>query len=414
MDRLLSERRALYAAITVLSLGNGAVFALLAELRDRHDLPTGGLGVISASAFVGLLVTQLALAGHADRGHGAIMLTGGAVVSAAAMVWMAAGTELWQFVGARTLLGVGTGLFLPAARRAVIVESPTGQAERLGMLYGAYLFGFVFGPPVAALLAAAGDVRLPFFVLGLVILVVIPLVQRVDVPAADGPFGKRWVVGSLIRDRRVLAAVLVVVSFRYSIGVFEPVWAVFLDDRGASTLVIGFSLTIFAFPMIFAAPMGGRFADRHGARWASVVTALATVPFMASYGLTDTIAVLVLLALLHGLFEAVESPGSQAAVAEAAPLQHAAAAQGLAEAAGSGAAAVGSLTAAPLYDGLDGGVWFIAALVMFAVLALSSRLDPPRRRIGRSRAQDPQKPLLADAGDVGALLVEDVAEGEST
>ena len=30
----------------------------------------------------------------------------------------------------------------------------------------------------------------------------------------------------------MIAALLVIVSFRYSVGVFEPLWAVFLDESG--------------------------------------------------------------------------------------------------------------------------------------------------------------------------------------
>ncbi|MEO1063211.1 MAG: MFS transporter [Actinomycetota bacterium] len=378
-DRSAPTLYLLYGASAVMSLGNGAVFSLLAELRDRHDLPTGGLGIIAAAAFLTILVVQLTIARQADRGWGTAMMIGGAVLSGLAMLWTAAATELWQLVAARALLGAGTGLFLPAARRAVIVQATTGRAERLGLLYGAYLFGFVFGPPVAAALAAIGDVRLPFAVIGAVILALSAVVWRIPVPGEPAPDGERRVVRMLLRDRRVIAAVLVVVSFRYSIGVFEPVWAVYFSDRGASTLVIGLSLTIFALPMIVVAPWGGRFSDRNGARWASLVAGLITVPLMASYSLTSVIPVLILLAAVHGLFEAVESPGSQAAVAEAASDEHAASAQGLAEAAGSGAAAIGALTAAPLYDVTGGGVWIVGALVMGLLLGTSWLLDRPVR-----------------------------------
>ena len=84
----------LYGASAVMSLGNGAVFSLLAELRDRHDLPTGGLGIIAAAAFVTILVVQLTIARQADRGWGTAMLIGGAVLSGVAMLWTAAATEL--------------------------------------------------------------------------------------------------------------------------------------------------------------------------------------------------------------------------------------------------------------------------------------------------------------------------------
>ena len=71
---------------------------------------------------------------------------------------------------------------------------------------------------------------------------------------------------------------------------------------------------------------------------------------MASYGYVGALPLVMLMAIPHGIGEAIQSPGTQAAVADAAPQRDAAAAQGLAEAAGSAAAAIGAFTAAPLFD----------------------------------------------------------------
>ncbi|MEM9610106.1 MAG: MFS transporter [Actinomycetota bacterium] len=377
-----SEQWSLYVGAAMTSIGVSAVFALLAELRDRYDLPTWSLGMISASAFIAALIVQLGLARYADRGHGTRMLVGGVILAAVGLGWMAVGTELWQFVGARCLLGFGSGIFLPAARRAVIVSGGRQRAERLGTLYGVYLFGFVIGPPIAGLLASVGDVRLPFLVLAVPVLAVAPIVARVPVPAQaiSAEVRSRPVVRSLVRSRPVIAAVLVVVSFRFSIGVFEPLWAVYLSDAGASTLQIALSLSVFALPMIVIAPLGGRFADRNGPRWASLVSAVATVPFMAAYGFTSSALLLSFLALLHGLLEAIESPGSQAALADAAPEDDAGAAQGVGEAAGSAAAALAALATTPLYDSTGGTTtWITAAGVMALLLGASWWLDAPRR-----------------------------------
>jgi MFS family permease len=84
------------------------------------------------------------------------------------------------------------------------------------------------------------------------------------------------------------------------------------------------------------------------------------------------------MALPHGIMEAIQSPGTQAAVADAAPHEDAAAAQGLGEAAGSAAAAIGALTAAPLFSWLGSGpTWLIAGLTMLTLLTISALLEPP-------------------------------------
>jgi hypothetical protein len=87
------------------------------------------------------------------------------------------------------------------------------------------------------------------------------------------------------------------------------------------------------------------------------------------------------MAIPHGIGEAIQSPGTQAAVADAARVEDAAAAQGLAEAAGSAAAAIGAFTAAPLFASLGPGpAWLIAGLAMSGLICTSALLDPPRRR----------------------------------
>jgi MFS family permease len=189
------------------------------------------------------------------------------------------------------------------------------------------------------------------------------------------------VLRRLARRRTVIAALLVVVSFRYSIGVFEPLWATHLDGLGASTLVVTSTLTMFALPMVMVAKRAGRLSDRIGPRLASLVSAAATVPIMVAYGYVTALPVVFVMILPHGLLEAIPSPGTQAAIAEAAPSEDSAAAQGLGEAAGSAAAAIGAFTAAPLYASFGpGAAWGIAGAAMAALLLVSAWIDPPRRR----------------------------------
>jgi MFS family permease len=375
--------RGLYVVAAVTMAGVASVFALLAALEDRYDLPTAGLGWIAGSAFVAALATQLTLARYADRGHAALLLRAGVVAAAAGLLWFAFATELWQFVLARSLLGAGVGMILPPARRAIVLTSGENQGERLGVFYAAYLSGFVFGPPIGGALTAIADVRVPFFVFGVATALSLLSIAHIEMPEAraddrEGVAPSKRVLRRLLALRRVWAAMLVIVSFRFSIGVFEPLWAIYLDQLGASTIVITLSLTGFALPMLIIAKRAGRLSDRYGPRVTSVAAAAVSVPIMASYGYVSAIPVIMLMALPHGICEAVQSPGTQAAIADAAPHEDAAAAQGLGEAAGSAAAAIGALTAAPLFAWLGSGpTWLIAGVVMGSLLLTSALLDRP-------------------------------------
>ena len=121
----------------------------------------------------------------------------------------------------------------------------------------------------------------------------------------------------------------------------------FLDELGASTLMITLSLTGFALPMLLVARHAGRLSDRYGLRYASVLSAFGTIPLMGAYGFVNSVAAVTIMVIPHGLLEAIQSPGTQAALSDASPAEDAAAAQGLGEAAGSAAAAMGAFTAAP-------------------------------------------------------------------
>jgi MFS family permease len=133
--------------------------------------------------------------------------------------------------------------------------------------------------------------------------------------------------------------------------------------------------------MLVIARWAGRLSDTYGPRLTSVLSAAATVPLMATYGYVGALPLVMVMAIPHGIGEAIQSPGTQAAVAEAAPQRDAAAAQGLAEAAGSAAAAIGAFTAAPLFAELGAGpAWLIAGATMTVLLTVSTLLDRPRRR----------------------------------
>jgi MFS family permease len=378
--------KGLYVVAGVTMAGVSAVFVLLAELEDRYGLTKSGLGLIAGSAFAAALVTQLGFSRYADRGYGLVVLHTGVLMAAGGLLWFAAATELWQFVAARAVLGASVGLIVPAARRAIVLASHGDLGERLGVFYASYLAGFVFGPPIAGVLTVIADVRLPFVVFGVAVATSALALRGVvvDTPGSRGApvsHADRRVLRRLIVSRRLIAALLVVVSFRYSIGVFEPLWASFLDELGANTMVITISLTVFALPMLIIARWAGRLSDTYGPRLTSVVAAAATVPLMASYGYVASLPLVMLMAIPHGIGEAIQSPGSQAAVADAAPQRDAAAAQGLAEAAGSAAAAIGAFTAAPAFDVLGAGpAWLIAGIAMAVLLTVSALLDRPRRR----------------------------------
>ena len=257
----------------------------------------------------------------------------------------------------------------------------------------------MFGPPIAGFLTVIADVRLPFLVFGVAVAASSVSLRHVviDEPGRRGQpvaVADRRVLRRLVVDRRVIAAILVVVSFRYSIGVFEPLWATYLDSLGASTMVVTISLTVFALPMLIIARPAGRLSDRYGGRAVSVLAAAATVPLMAAYGFVGLVPIVMLMAIPHGVMEAIQSPAPSPPSPTRRPSTTPPSAQGLAEAAGSAAAAIGAFTAAPLFDALGAGpAWLIAGIVMAVLLTTSAVLDRPRFATNRIRGEAVPSPI---------------------
>ncbi len=360
----------LFVVAGALSVGNGAVFALLAELQDRFGFATWGLGLIAGAAFAAGFCAHVGLARYADRGGARRLLTGGLVLAALGSLGMGLGSHLVAFVAARALTGIGFGMFVPAARRVVISADPLRAGQMLGRLASCSVGGFVLGPPLAAAVSAVAGPRAPFLVVAGVALACLPPVLRTEVVEVARP-AERRVVRQLVAIPEFQAALLVGAAFYLSIGVFEAVWARLLTDLGAGTMAIGLTLLGFGVVMALFAPIGGRIADRLGGFRVASTAMVLTVPVMALYGhLTSLLGLSVLIAV-HAFSDGTVTPGTQLAVTRAAPEQHAASAQGLLEAVGFLMAAIAAVGAAPIYQAV-GAAWLFggSSLLMLVFVAL--------------------------------------------
>jgi MFS family permease len=387
------ERRvdpALLAGQLVLNLGLAAVFSLLAELQNESGFADWGLGLITGSAFLTSLVTQLSLSRYADRGHARRLLIVGLVVGALSMIWFAFATTLWQLVVARALYGAAAGLFAPASRRIAVSARPERTGEILGLLGAAAIAGFLVGPPVAAGLFEAFGVEAAFALPGVAMLVCLPFVARLPEPAPHpGATAAPGAIRRLLRQRGVVAAVLAGGSFFLAFGIYDSLWARFMDDQGASTVFIGLSFTAYAVPALCLGAWGGRISDRFGAWPATLLAVAGTIPFIFAFGFIGNIWILAGLGIIQSAVDVIGTPGSQAALAERTPPEDLATGQGLGGAFGTLCAAIAGFASGPLY-GAGGqalafpvGAGFMAAVALTAWLI--GRSAPPvatRRAVG--------------------------------
>jgi predicted MFS family arabinose efflux permease len=357
-------------ASMALGAGIGLIFPRLAEFQDRYGFSTAGLGLISGASFLAALVSGLLLAGLADRGHTRLLLVGGLVLSAAGLLWFAVGTELWQFVGARLLEGLGAGVFFPAARKVVTSGDPLHAGRRLGTLTSAELGGFLLGPVIGAGLTQLIGLDAPFVAIGAVMVGLAAWLAVVGLPPLVIDDRPRSPLAGVLMLRRpaVSGAALLSVALFLPVGAYDALWSRYLTDRGASTLFIGVGLSLYAVPVILLAPWGGKVADRLGPVRAAAWALLVIVPTTSAYGILTVPVVITGVALVEGVAQAVANPSVQTAMLRACRTEEVAAGQGLANAVNQVGAAATALLAPVVYEVAGPATVFVGIGIVMAAL----------------------------------------------
>jgi MFS family permease len=378
--RLRIDRDALTFAILLAVLfcnmvGMGAVFALLPDLQEAHDLPTSGLGLIGGASVLVAVAAQLTLARYADRGHTVRMLRAGIGAMIAGFVWMSVATELWQFVGARALTGLGGGLFVPACRRVIVARDPARAGELLGRATAVEIAGFVLGPPLAVMLMKAVGLSTPFVFAAVLLVIVSLFVGAVPEPPVVSTVARGGVRG-LLSTPAVRAALLVGATVNLSVGAFEPIMAKQLRDLGTGDTGVAVTLSLFALPYVFLTSFGGRLADRHGPQRVAILALIASVPAVAGLGFAGSAVAIAIIGLVRSTIDTVSTPAGITAMAAASPPDRTATGQGLYGAVSYGMTGLAAIVAAPVYEAHGARtLWLSVAVAMVVLIAWSLRLS---------------------------------------
>ncbi|MGE4651542.1 MAG: MFS transporter [Myxococcota bacterium] len=377
----------LYVIAAVLDAGFGSIFAVLAEIKNQFGLETFWIGVIGGAGFVSSFAAQISLARYADRGHARLLIRLGLAVAVLSMLVLGFADSLSDFVFGRFLFGLSEGMVLPAARRIAIAANPARAGESLGRLMSFQVSGFLVGPLVGSVLfnlwGGVEGVRATFFFTLFAVLACAPLVARMRVEeASEDAARQRGVIRELLRERSMWGMLVAAAGYYGAFGIYEAIWAVFLDDLGASQVFIGVTLTIFAVPMMVLAPAAGRLAERHGPMRVALLAILVTIPSVALYGAFENLWLLTSLMVVQAVGDAVVMPASQLAISKYSG-DHQAAGQGLLSAVGLAVAAIVAIASGAVYENSGAGVLFGGwALVMgFTVLAAA--------RLGREDMRAP-------------------------
>ena len=312
------------------AMGYGTMFTVVDDFRDRFGIPESRLGLILGVGFVAGFLSQIFLAPLADKGHAKTMILGGIAVQLVGNLMMGFGQSFWILFVARFIMGVGGGMITPAARRVIIVSDPRNMGTNLGLFVSVDVGGFALGPVVSALTVDALGLPVPFVSVAVLMAIVGAGLVRANITEAAGSeVPSQRLAFDLLKIAPYTGAVVIGLSLFLMIGTFDTLWSVMMADIDAETWIANLGITLFALPMLFLGPIGGRLTQRIGPFTAAICGLTTASVFMSLYGLLDSPHLMLAVGVSHGIVDGLTITAGSAAVAMTVPHERLAAAQGL-------------------------------------------------------------------------------------
>lgn len=410
----------LLIAEAAIGLGFGALLPILPIYFTQHGVDLATLGIVVAAWPAARLVAEPLFGWVADRASRKRMMVISLALSSIVAVLPLMFLGPVAFIVLRALAGICAAGYDPAARGYLSdANLPERQGETFGLYNAAQMGGFMVGPAIGGLAAAAtGEPTVVFWVTGISMVVSAILVAarvadrpRTPIPSAAAADAVAGAADAVPRPARILNTLLVAAivlnagSFLAG-GTYEVVWSLYMTSLGASIGLIGLSFFTFSLPVMLLSPFTGRFIDTEGG-FAALVLGMAGVGISGLlYPLVPNMWFVILLGLFEGSAFAFASPALYTLVARAAPAGRSSTAQGLFGAAGTVGTITASITAGILAT-IDLRLPFLAAgssiLVMLALGLL----------VGRRRLWAAMQPSHLGGGRATAAAAEgDVAEGD--
>jgi MFS family permease len=354
--------------------GYGVMFTLLDDFRDRYGISESSLGMVVAVGFFAAFGAQVFFAPLADRGHARRLVNIGMVFNLVGLLLMAFGTTFAILLSGRLVMGLGTGIAVPAIRRIVILADPDNLGSNIGRLLAADVAGFAMGPAISAVLVSPFGIAAPFLVICVATLVCFPVIARAHVAetaAADQP--KARFAFDLLRSRSYVGAVLFGCAVFLMVGTFDALWVLVLDDLRTADWIANLGITLFALPLIFLGSIGGRLAQRVGPFRVGTIGLLLGAAFMFSYGHLPTGTAMFSVAMFHALNDGITVSSSGVAVGMVSPKERMAGAQGLLGGAQTLTGGIAALVAGQLYQAHGrASAYTVCAIAMAAFVAIGS------------------------------------------
>lgn len=380
----------LATSVAVMMTGYGLVMPVFAKRLGEIGGGVGALGLMTMAFALGQFLLAPVMGKLADRrGRKPLVILALAAVAAANLAYLVT-ASIPTFVAVRFLQGALAAGLLPAAMGIVAdLSAEHERGRRLGLIMGAYSFGFVFGPVMGGILYDGLGYTAPFGVsAGLAItalLLVLGLIPETGQRSGDGEGAAAAPTsqGNPLLERPGTVGVLLVLDF---IAVFpfafvEPQMIFhFYDALGFSSTQFGLIIGTYGLVMVAGQAGLGSLSDRLGRRIVIAVGFACNISLYLGLATLDSYAALLLLAAAAGVGTALVSPALSAAYLDVTGPGERGRIMGLKESAAALGAMTGPLLVAFVAQVASPGVIFLAAAAFPVLAVLMSLLLLPNDR----------------------------------
>jgi MFS transporter, DHA1 family, solute carrier family 18 (vesicular amine transporter), member 1/2 len=283
----ISSRRSVLALVVVATFTDMVAYSIavpvLPDLSRKLGASPTTIGLLFASFGVTLLSVSIPMGAASDRiGRKGPLVAGLAGLAAATLLFAFANTLPGLFAarlaqGAADAVAWVVGLALLAD-----VYEPSERGWATGIVMSGSSFAFMIGPSLGGWLYEIGGIRLPFIIVAVMAATAGIGAARLKLPDRQAE-AEPIPVASIVRLPAVGACAAAVVVAAATISMLEPVLALQLESLGVNPGRVGIVFGVAALASAGLHPLGGRLADRFGARrltlWGLVIFA-AVLPIL--------------------------------------------------------------------------------------------------------------------------------------
>ena len=282
------------AVLATISFVSSLGISIMLPLLPLYGLSLGAtplqLGLMTSGFAIANGVAQFASGFAMDRFGARRFIVAGIGTYALANVLIATAPTAIALIGYRVIAGLGGGINMVATR--VYIAQTAEQASLAffnSIISAANSAGSVLGPGFGGLVAAAGDLRAPFFIVaGTSALAFVAAFFLPRPKPRSHESGTTMAAGGRVWNRTVFILLAGNLLLLIGFGGWITSYAPFVTSRlGWSTFDVGIIFTVFGIGDITLGPWLGHLADRTGRRRMAV---LASIPiflfgFIVFFGL---------------------------------------------------------------------------------------------------------------------------------